>query len=133
MTKAKIEAVSEIAFWVSDVETATKWYCENFDLHVEDAQQGKHAFLKTGELLIVLFNRNDPGTLLGAEYLARTGGPKGDLYHVAFKIEGTMLDDVAESMRARGCELRGPMCFASGRRSYFLEDLDDHTLELTDR
>ena len=73
-----------------------------------------------------------PGTALANEYLARTGGPRGGVYHAAFHVEPTELDDFADGLKEKGLPVKGPVEFASGRRSYFLEDLDEHYLEVTD-
>ena len=128
-----ITSVSEIAFWVTDVEAAMTFYTENFGFEVVDHDPGHNAFLKSGDFLLVLFNRDSPNTTLGNDYLARTGGPQGDLYHVAFKVNRSEIDDLGESLREQGLRVKGPIDFAGGRRSYFLEDIDQHYLELTDR
>ncbi len=128
-----ISSVSEIALWVSDVEAAAAFYTENLGFEVEDHDPDHNAFLKSGDFLLVLFNRESPNTSLGNEYLARTGGPQGDVYHVAFKVDRSNIDGLGESLRDRGLQVKGPVDFAGGRRSYFLEDLDQHYIELTDR
>jgi hypothetical protein len=48
-------------------------------------------------------------------------------------VEREGLDGVSAGLRERGLEVRGPVDFVTGRRSYFLEDPDEHYLELTDR
>jgi catechol 2,3-dioxygenase-like lactoylglutathione lyase family enzyme len=128
-----IKGVSEIAFWVNDLEVAIAFYRDKLGLEVEDYSPDQHAFLRSGDLYVVLFNPRLPGTALADEYLARTGGPRGDVYHVAFKVDADQIDAHAESLRTDGIKVKGPVEFASGRRSYFFEDLDEHYLELTDR
>jgi hypothetical protein len=76
---------------------------------------------------------DNPGTALANEYLARTGGPRGDVYHIAFRVDRDGLDGLSAGLRERGLAVRGPVDFATGRRSYFLEDPDEHYIELTDR
>ena len=71
--------------------------------------------------------------MLAEKYLGRVGSPRGDLYHVAFRVDPESLDSLSESLRAKGIDVAGPIDFATGRRSYFFEDLDQHYLELTDR
>ena len=128
-----ISSVSEVAFWVTNVEAAVKFYTENLGFEAVDHDPGHNAFLQSGDFLLVLFNRESPNTTLGNDYLARTGGPQGDVYHVAFKVDRSEIDGLGESLRERGLEVKGPIDFAGGRRSYFLEDLDQHYLEITDR
>ncbi len=128
-----IQSVSEVAFWVKDLDAAVAFYRDRLGFEVVEIDPGHSAFLKAGDFLLVLFSPHDPGTPLGREYLARTGGPRGDVYHVAFKIEPTSLDEFAEQVRGKGVEVKGPVEFATGRRSYFIEDPDEHYLELTDR
>lgn len=128
-----IKSVSEVAFWVRDLDRAVQFYTEHLGFAVEDIAPGQNAFLRSGDFYLVLFNPSDPGTVLANEYLARTGGPKGEVYHIAFRLEPEELDEAAGRLRQAGLPLRGPVAFATGRRSYFLEDPDEHYLELTDR
>jgi catechol 2,3-dioxygenase-like lactoylglutathione lyase family enzyme len=128
----KIQSISELALWVDDLERAVGFYVK-LGFQLEDVDAGRNAFLRSGDFLLVLFNPRDPGTALANEYLARTGGPRGAVYHAAFKVEAAQLDAFAADLEAQGLELKGPVNFATGRRSYFLEDPDGHYLELTDR
>jgi catechol 2,3-dioxygenase-like lactoylglutathione lyase family enzyme len=128
-----ITGVSEIAFWVEDLGRAIAFYRDLLGFEVESVDAGRNAFLRVGDLYIVLFNPNEPGTQLADDYLARVGGPRGDVYHVAFKTVPSTLDRAAEDLKSSGIEVKGPVEFATGRRSYFLEDPDGHYIELTDR
>lgn len=128
-----IKSISELALWVEDVERATAFYRDHLGFEVESVDAGRNAFLRSGDFLLVLFNPRDPGTALAGDYLARTGGPRGGVYHAAFRIEADALDGFAEGLRAAGLDIKGPVEFATGRRSYFIEDPDEHYLELTDR
>jgi catechol 2,3-dioxygenase-like lactoylglutathione lyase family enzyme len=124
---------SEVAYWVRDVEEAVRFYQEALGFELRDHAPGRHAFLEAGDCLLVLFNREEPGTALGEEYLARTGGPRGEVYHVAFRVAPELLDAAGAELRSRGIEVKGPVEFATGRRSWFFEDPDGHYVELTDR
>jgi catechol 2,3-dioxygenase-like lactoylglutathione lyase family enzyme len=128
-----VQSISELAFWVKDLDRAVAFYRDQLGFTVEEVDPGRNAFLRSGDFLLVLFVPEDPGTQLATEYLARTGGPRGDLYHVAFRIDRERLDPYSATLRQRGLEVRGPVDFATGRRSYFLEDPDEHYIELTDR
>lgn len=128
-----VRAVTEIAFWVKDVEAAAQWYRDILGFEIEDALPGQNVFLRTGELYVVLFNPENPGTQLANDYLARVGQPRGAVYHVAFAVDAGELDTHARSIASKGVDIAGPKQFESGRRSYFLEDLDGHYIELTDR
>lgn len=129
----RVLSISELALWVNDVRRATEFYRDVLGFEVESVDEGKNAFLRSGDFLLVLFNPRDPGTQLASEYMARYGSPRGDVYHVAFKISPAELDSFAEQVRERGTDVRGPVEFPTGRRSYFVEDLDEHLIELTDR
>lgn len=128
-----IKSISELALWVEDVERSMQWYCDRLGFAVQSHEPRKHAFLSSGDFLLVLFNPEDPGTDLANEYLAHTGGPRGDVYHVAFRVDGADLDKVAAALSLSGVAVKGPVDFGTGRRSYFLEDPDQHYIELTDR
>ena len=128
-----IRAISELALWVSDLEVAVTFYTEHLGFTIQEMSPGQHAFLASGDFLLVLFVPDDPGTPLADAYLARTGGPQGDVYHVAFRLAPEQLDAACETLRERGLAVSGPVDFATGRRSYFCEDPDRHYIELTDR
>ena len=131
--KQIIKGVTELALWVSDVDRSLAFYRDDLGFEVEDLQPGHHAFLRSGNLVLALFDRTSPKTALAEEYLARTGGPRGDIYHVGFHIERNALDEFANDLRGEGMAVKGPVDFAGGRRSYFIEDPDEHYIELTDR
>jgi catechol 2,3-dioxygenase-like lactoylglutathione lyase family enzyme len=128
-----IRSISELALWVSDLERSVAFYRDGLGFIVEDIDPGKNAFLRSGDFLLVLFVPDDPGTQLASEYLARTGGPRGHVYHVAFRLDAERLDDYGTGLSERGIHVRGPVNFGAGRRSYFIEDPDEHYIELTDR
>lgn len=128
-----ILGISELALWVTDLDRAIRFYVENLGFTVEDHDPGHNAFLKSGDLLLALFVPEDPGTRLATEYLSRVGSPRGGVYHVGFRIDPAGLDAASTSLREKGISVSGPVEFVGGRRSYFLEDLDQHYIELTDR
>ena len=128
-----IRSISELALWVSDLERALAFYRDGLGFVVEDIDPGRNAFLRSGDFLLVLFVPDDPGTQLASEYLARTGGPRGHVYHVAFRVDAERLDSYSAGLGERGVEVQGPVNFGSGRRSYFVTDPDEHYIELTDR
>ena len=128
-----IASISELALWVSDLDRAVAFYMDNLGFTVESLEPGRNAFLKSGDFLLVLFVQEDPGTLLAREYHARVGAPRGAVYHVAFRVAAEALDATGETLRGNGLDVSGPIEFGTGRRSYFLEDPDQHYIELTDR
>src|SRR5690348_15218394 len=113
-----IKGISELAFWVKDLDRSVAFYCDQLGFTVDEIDPGRNAFLRSGDFLLVLFVPEDPGTQLASEYLARTGGPRGHVYHVAFLIDRERLDRCSAELRERGLEVRGPVDFGSGRRSY---------------
>jgi catechol 2,3-dioxygenase-like lactoylglutathione lyase family enzyme len=129
----RIRRISELALWVKDLDRSVSFYRDYLGFEVVDVDPGRNAFLRTGDFLLVLFVPEDPGTLLASEYIARTGGPRGDVYHVAFQVDPDKLDGYGEALRSRGLEVMGPINFATGRRSYFFEDPDEHYIELTNQ
>lgn len=128
-----IRRISELALWVSDLDRAVEFYRDRLGFLEVEIDSGRNAFLRSGDFLLVLFNPQNPGTPLAEEYLDRTGGPMGHVYHAAFQIEPDQLDAYAAGLREKGVEVRGPVRFGSGRVSYFVEDPDAHYIELTDR
>ena len=129
-----VVGLSELALWVSDLDAAVRFYTETLGFVLDDVMPGRNAFLHSGDLVLALFAPVAEGNLpLAAEYLNTHGGPRGDVYHVGLKVNRDRLDVQAERIRASGIAVRGPVEYASGRRSYFFEDPDQHFIELTDR
>ncbi len=129
----RIKGVSEIAFWVNDLVVAKRFYVDLLGCEIVDEDDGHNVFLKAGDVLIVLFDRESPNTNLANDYLARTGGARGDVYHVALRMDRSDLDSFGEELKTAGLVVKGPVDFAGGRRSYFTEDPDQHYIEFTDR
>lgn len=128
-----IRSISELALWVTDLERSLAFYRDQLGFIVQEIDPGKNAFLRSGDFLLVLFVPEDPGTPLAEQYIARKGGPRGHFYHAALRLDPERLDAYAATLRERGVEVRGPIEFATGRRSYFIEDPEEHYFELTDR
>ena len=61
-----IRGVSEIAFWVDDLDRAVAFYRDRLGFEVESMDPGRNAFLRVGDLYVVLFNPKSPGTVLAA-------------------------------------------------------------------
>jgi len=135
VTPGVVRGISELALWVTDLDAAIAFYTERLGFAIVEADfdPGHNAFLKSGDFLLALFQRDSPNTALANDYLARTGGPRGDVYHAAFRIDPVGLDALAADLRGAGVSVKGPVEFPSKRRSYFIEDPDQHYLELTDR
>ena len=126
--------ISELALWVKDLDAAVAFYTERLGFVLDDVMPGRNAFLHSGGLVLALFAPVAEGNLpLAAEYLNKFGGARGEVYHVGLKVNRDAIDDHAERIRASGVEVKGPVDYASGRRSYFFEDPDEHFIELTDR
>src|SRR5947199_143970 len=87
-----VKAISELAFWVKDLDRSVAFYRDQLGFAVAEVDPGRNAFLRSGDFLLVLFVPDHPGTQFASDYLARTGGPRGGLYHVAFRIDRGRLD-----------------------------------------
>jgi catechol 2,3-dioxygenase-like lactoylglutathione lyase family enzyme len=127
-----IQSISEVAFWTHDLDHAISFY-QKLGFTLEDRDEGKNAFLRAGDFLLVLFNPDNPGTKLAEEYLKTKKQPVGQIYHVAFKVEPQELDRYCERLQSDGLQVKGPIEFQTGRRSWFIEDPDEHYIEITDR
>lgn len=126
--------ISELALWVRDLDAAVAFYTGALGFVLDDVMPGRNAFLHSGDLVLALFAPVAEGNLpLAAEYLAKYDGARGEVYHVGLKVRRDALDAHAGRIRASGVEVKGPVDYASGRRSYFFEDPDQHFIELTDR
>src|SRR5437016_5602799 len=94
-----VKSISELALWVTDIDRAMAFYCERLGFTVQELDPGHNAFLRSGDFLLVLFNRASPNTNLARDYLERTGGARGEVYHVAFRVEPDDLDRLGERLR----------------------------------
>ena len=134
-----IEGVSEVVFWVEDLDKSVEFYCRYLGFQVESLTPGHYAFLQSGTsrsrvILSLFVIRADNASALARDYLGRRGGhARGRLYHVAFRVDPGTLDAQAQWMRSKGIAVSDAVVFPAGQRSYFLEDPEGHYLELTDR
>ncbi len=134
-----IEGVSEVVFWVEDLDQCVEFYCRYLGFRLESLTPGHHAFLHSGTsspgvVLALFIDRPDNDSALARNYLARhEGRPRGRFYHVAFRVDHATLDAQARWLHSKGIAVSDPVTFPSGRRSCFLEDHEGHYLELTDR
>src|SRR5215210_1453923 len=94
-----IKSISELALWVKDLDRSVAFYRDHLGFAVEDVDAGRNAFLRSGDFLLVLFVPSDPGTPLATDYMGRTGGPRGDVYHVAFRVDPEQLDTFSGALR----------------------------------
>src|SRR5947209_16360017 len=113
-----VKSISELAFWVKDLDRSVAFYRDRLGFVVEEVDPGRNAFLRSGDFLLVLFVPEDPGTQLAAEYLARTGGPRGDVYHVAFRLDRELLDPYRPPLRVKAMKARRLAECNIRRRSY---------------
>ena len=134
-----IEGVSEVVFWVEDLDKSVEFYCQYLGFRVESLAPGHHAFLQSGtsrsSVVLALFViRADNASALARDYLARHEGRwSGRFYHVAFRVDPGILDSQAQWLRSKGIAVSDAVEFPAGQRSYFLEDPEGHYLELTNR
>ena len=129
-----VQAISELAIWVADLDRAIAFYRDRLGFTLFDRTDGVNAFLRSGNIVLALFAPVIEGnTTMSQQYLKKYGGARGSVYHLGLRVDPARLDEYGARLKASGVEVQGPMDFPTGRRSYFLEDPDENFIELTDR
>ena len=134
LTGEFVQSISELALWVSDLDRSIAFYRDCLGFTLFDKTEGVNAFLRSGEIVLALFLPVIEGnTAMSQQYLKKYGGPRGSVYHIGLRVNPQHLDQHGNDLRRCGVDVQVPIDFPTGRRSYFLEDPDEHFIELTDR
>ena len=120
----KVHGVSEMTLQVRDLAEAERWYTENLELPVV-GRDDENAFvwLKAGEWTRI-------GLWLPGE--REFGDRPGAHVHFAMRVNREDLPEVAETLRAKGLDVEGPVRHPGKDSSVYVKDPNGHLIEFFD-
>ena len=129
MTRS-IAGLAEVVLWVRDMEGALHFYRDLFGLELISPPDLANKFLKAGggahgvPEMIVLVPHPDRNAEFPREKAKRV------LHHLAFRVEGSMYDELQERFVAAGIEVRsGVHPVLKGARTFYVDDPDGNEVE----
>lgn len=129
MTRA-VAGLAEVVLWVSDMARALHFYRDLFGLELISPPELPNKFLKAGggadgvPEMIVLVPHPDRGVEFPREKVKRV------LHHLAFRVEGSMYDELHERFVGAGIEVRsGVHPVLKGVRTFYVDDPDGNEVE----
>ena len=129
MTRS-VAGLAEVVLWVRDMEKALHFYRDLFGLEVISPPSLPDKFLKAGggadgvPEMIVLVPHPDRNAEFSREKEKRV------LHHLAFRVEGSMYDELQERFVGAGIEVRsGIHPVLKGVRTFYVDDPDGNECE----
>ena len=127
---SSIAGLAEVVLWVRDMEAAMHFYRDLFGLELISPPDLPNKFLKAGggahgvPEMIVLVPHPDRNAEFPREKAKRV------LHHLAFRVEGSMYDELQERFAAAGIEVRsGVHPVLKGVRTFYVDDPDGNEVE----
>jgi catechol 2,3-dioxygenase-like lactoylglutathione lyase family enzyme len=125
-----VEGLAEVVLWVRDMDKALHFYRDLFGLEVISPPELPNKFLKAGvgahgvPEMIVLVPHPDRNAEFPREKAKRV------LHHLAFRVEGSMYDELQERFVGAGNEVRsGVHPVLKGVRTFYVDDPDGNEVE----
>ena len=129
MTRS-VAGLAEVVLWVRDMEMALHFYRDLFGLEVISPPELPNKFLKAGggadgvPEMIVLVPHPDRALEFPRDKANRV------LHHFAFRVEGSMYDELQKRFVGAGVEVRsGVHPVLKGVRTFYVDDPDGNEVE----
>ncbi|MFN3840026.1 MAG: VOC family protein [Cyclobacteriaceae bacterium] len=117
--------IKETCLYVTNLEQAKYFYESMLELPLLAYQPGKHAFFKTGNSVLLLFNPADSKT--------KTSPPPhygGGKQHVAFEVSEEDYEQSKAWITSKGIAITDSVVWSSGKESFYFEDSEGNVLEI---
>lgn len=124
--------VLESALYVDDLDAAVAFYASVFSLPLVGRVPGRHAFLRCGPGMLLLFVAaatevpGPPGPLQVPPHGARGPG------HLAFAAEPHGIEAWAARLQALGIPVEKALAWPGGARSLYLRDPSGNSVEIAE-
>jgi catechol 2,3-dioxygenase-like lactoylglutathione lyase family enzyme len=123
------KAVLEAALYVDDLQRAEAFYGGVLGLEFVSRMEGRHAFFRCGQVIVLLFNAEAtrvhfPGATLPVPVHGSTGAG-----HLCFRAVGSEIDSWRERLEAAGVAIEADFEWPNGGRSIYFRDPSGNSLE----
>jgi catechol 2,3-dioxygenase-like lactoylglutathione lyase family enzyme len=126
----RVAGLAEIVLWVRDIEAALHFYRDLFGLELISPPALPNKFLRAGggaggvPEMIVLVQHPDRSHEFPREKAKRV------LHHLAFRVETSAYEDLQETFKGAGIEVRsGVHPVLKGVRTFYVDDPDGNECE----
>jgi catechol 2,3-dioxygenase-like lactoylglutathione lyase family enzyme len=126
-----VAGLAEIVLWVHDMDAALRFYRDLFGLEVMSPPELPNKFLRAADgtlgvpEMIVLVPHPDRSAEFPREKSKRV------LHHLAFRVDASAYDDLQESFKAAGLQVRsGVHPVLKGVRTFYVDDPDGNEVEV---
>jgi catechol 2,3-dioxygenase-like lactoylglutathione lyase family enzyme len=125
-----VAGLAEIVLWVHDMDAALRFYRDLFGLEVMSPPELPNKFLRAADgtlgvpEMIVLVPHPDKSAAFPRAKVERV------LHHLAFRVDASAYDDLQESFKAAGLQVRsGVHPVLKGVRTFYVDDPDGNECE----
>jgi catechol 2,3-dioxygenase-like lactoylglutathione lyase family enzyme len=122
-------AVLEAALYVDDLETAEAFYGGVLGLEFLSRMEGRHAFFRCGQVIVLLFNAEAtrvPSVNITLPVPVHGASGAG---HLCFRAEGPEIDAWKVKLEAVGVAIEADFEWPNGGRSIYFRDPSGNSLE----
>jgi catechol 2,3-dioxygenase-like lactoylglutathione lyase family enzyme len=123
------KAVLEAALYVDDLESAEAFYGGVLGLAFVSRMEGRHAFFRCGQMIVLLFNAEAtriPSTSITLPVPVHGASGAG---HICFRAEGPEIDAWKHKLEAAGIAVEADFEWPNGGRSIYFRDPSGNSLE----
>lgn len=122
----RVNSVLETALYVTDLPAAEKFYTQVLGLELYSREEGRHAFFRLGNAMLLLFN---PGKTRQATGLVPTHGADGP-GHVAFTLNPADIEAWREQLAQHSVPIETEVRWPNGGFSIYFRDPANNSVEL---
>jgi catechol 2,3-dioxygenase-like lactoylglutathione lyase family enzyme len=127
----EIQGILEASLYCDDLESAERFYEEVLELRLISRQEGRHAFFRCGEGVLLLFDPDRTSSVV-----TEVSGQPIPLHgargpgHLAFRADLEDMDRWRRRLEEHGVEIESDVSWPRGGRSLYFRDPAGNSLEV---
>lgn len=123
------KALLEAALYVDDLESAEAFYGGVLGLVFLSRMEGRHAFFRCGQVIVLLFNAEATRVPSVSITLPVPVHGTSGAGHLCFRAEGPEIDAWKQKLEAAGIAIEADFEWPNGGRSIYFRDPSGNSLE----
>ena len=120
-----ITQIKETCLYIKNLEKTITFYSKILGFHLFEYSEGKHAFFKIGQCMLLLFNPEN--SRLKKSPPAHYAEGK---QHIAFEVPDTEYEKTKNEFMAKGITIIDEMTWGNKRKSFYFNDPSGNILEI---